>query len=55
MKISTVRDQLDGTADSQPHDASTTFIGTKLTQFEPTTAAEIIKTIKKLSNATCGL
>ena len=45
-------DQLDGTAYSQPHGASTTFVGTKLTQFEPTTAAEIIKIIKKLSNAT---
>ena len=55
MKISSIRDQLDGTVDSQPHGASTTFIGTKLTHIEPTTAADITKVIKKLSNASCGL
>ena len=55
MKISTIRDQLDGTADSQPHGASTTFIGTTKTPFEHTTAAEITQIIKKLLNATCGL
>ena len=55
MKISTIRDQLDRTADSQPNGTSATFIGTKLTPFELTTAAEITKILKKLSIATCGL
>ena len=55
MTISNIIDKLDGIADSQPQGDSTTFIRTKLTQFEPTTVTEIAKSIKKLSIDTCGL